>query len=303
MKPFIECAPCILKWVYERSSSSANEEQQHALMRTIMGVLSQKFLPSGNLGLICKKALDAVNEFVLAAEAHYSGIKMRTNHVAKGLLPSSREFIGKGETPQERFRRTCCLASAGNVSTIGAPAGAYEFPEVENIIMGRGSIPLYIGDVYEAAKKAHRVLFLADNAGEIGFDSLLIEELKEMGLRVTLVVKEAPFFEDATIEDACFFDLDNLADNILTTKSVFIPGYSTPPLEEVYKKSDLVIAKGVFNFESLAGEDLEKPVIYMLKMKCRFLSRLNNAHLGDVIVRLEKVQQARTVGAQIAQSR
>jgi uncharacterized protein with ATP-grasp and redox domains len=157
-------------------------------------------------------------------------------------------------------------------------------------MMGRGSIPLLIGDAFGAAERADHVLFLADNAGEIGFDSLIIEELKAMGLSVTLVVKEDPFFEDATVEDACYFGLDKLADNILTTKSVFIPGYSTPPLEEVYKKSDLLIAKGVFNFESLAGEGLEKPVIYMLKMKCGLLSRLNNAHLGDVIVRLENVQ-------------
>ena len=76
------------------------------------------------------------------------------------------------------------------------------------------------------------------------------------------------------------------ADNILTTRSVFIPGYSTSSLEEAYKKSDLVIAKGVFNFESLAGEDLEKPVVYMLKIKCRLLSGINEAEMGNAIVRL-----------------
>ena len=108
-----------------------------------------------------------------------------------------------------------------------------------------------------------------------------------MGLKITLVVKEDPFFEDATLGDACYFDLDKLADNILTTRSVFIPGNSTPPLEEAYKKSDLIIAKGVFNFESLAGEGLKKPVIYMLKMKCKLLSGINEAEMGNAIVRLE----------------
>lgn len=287
MKPFEECALCIVKWIYERVSSSAEEEQKYALMRTIMDVLSHEFILSGNVALISKRILDILNDSVLAAEAHYSGIKMRTNHVAAELLPASREYIGKGETNTERFKRACCLASAGNVSTIGAPTGAYDFLEVENIIMGRDSIPLLIGDVYGAAKRADHVLFLTDNAGEIGFDSLLIEELKTMGLRVTLVVKEGPFFEDATIEDACYFGLDNLADNILTTRSVFVPGHSAPPLEEAYKKSDLVIAKGVFNFESLSGEDLEKPTIHMLKIKCDPLSQKNNVDVGDLIIKLE----------------
>jgi uncharacterized protein with ATP-grasp and redox domains len=293
MKPFEECALCIVKWIYGRVSVSADEEQRYALMRTIMDFLSREFLPSGNVALISKRILDMVNAFVLGTEAHYSRIKVRTNHVAEELLSASREFIGNGGTPQERFRRACCLASAGNVSSIGAPTGAYEFPEVENIITGREPVPSLMGDVFGAVEKANHVLFLVDNAGEIGFDSLLVEELKAMGLGVTLVVKEDPFFEDATIEDACYFGLDKLADNIMTTRSVFIPGYSTPPLEEAYKETDLVIAKGVFNFESLAGEDLDKPVIYMLKMKCRILSRLNRVHLGDIIVRLENVQQDR----------
>ena len=67
----------------------------------------------------------------------------------------------------------------------------------------------------------------------------------------------------------------------------FIPGYSTGLLEEAYKKSDLVIAKGVFNFESLAGEDLEKPVVYMLKIKCDLLSQENNVDIGNLIIKLE----------------
>ena len=289
MKPFVECAPCIIRWIYERLSSSAAEDQQHALMRTIMEVLSYEFIPSGNVALISKRILDRLNEFVLAAEAHYYEIKIRTNHVVEGLLPSSREYIRKGETDSERFKRACSLAAAGNVSTIDAPTDAYTFPDVESIITGRGSKPLLIGDGFGAAERAKHVLFLVDNAGEIGFDSLLIEELKALGLGITLVVKEEPFFEDATIGDACYFDLDKLADDIMTTKSVFIPGYSTPSLEEAYKKSDLVIAKGVFNFESLAGEDLEKPVIYMLKIKCRLLASINETEIGNAIVRLEEV--------------
>jgi uncharacterized protein with ATP-grasp and redox domains len=287
MKPFEDCALCIVKWIYERVSSSAKEEQKYALMRTIMDVLSHEFIPSGNVALISKRILDILNDSVLAAEAHYSGIKMRTNHVAEELLPASREYISKGETHPERFKRACCLASAGNVSTIGAPTGAYDFLEVKNIIMGRDSIPLLIGDVYGAVQRADHVLFLTDNAGEIGFDSLLIEELKTMGLRVTLVVKEDPFFEDATIGDARYFGLDKLVDAILTTRCVFIPGETTSLLEEAYRKTDVIIAKGVFNFESLSGEDLEKPAIHMLKIKCDPLSQKNDVDVGDLIIKLE----------------
>ena len=287
MKPFEECALCIVKWIYERLSVSADEEQKYEIMRTIMDVLSHEFMPSANVALISKKILGTLNEFVPATETHYSGIKTSTNHIAKGLLPASKEFIRKGGTSSERLKRACLLASAGNVSTVGAPKGAYEFSEIEEIIMDRTPVPLLMGDVFGAVERANHILFLVDNAGEIGFDSLLIEELKAMGLEITLVVKEDPFFEDATMEDACYFNLDNLADNILTTRSVFVPGNSTPPLEEAYRKSDLIIAKGVFNFESLADDNPLKPVIYLLKMKCRLLCEITEAEMGNAIVRLE----------------
>jgi uncharacterized protein with ATP-grasp and redox domains len=288
MKPLIECAQCTLKWVYERTAYSASEEQRYALMRTILGVLSQEFLASRNLGLICNRTLDAVSEFILSSAAYYNGIKLKSNQAAEELLPASTDFIKKGKTPQERFRRACCLASAGNVSSIGAPSVAFEFSRAENIMMGLDPLPIVIGDVYRAVRDATHVLFLSDNAGEIGFDSLLIKELKAMGLRVTLVVKEDPFFEDATIADASYFGLDKLTDSILTAKGLFIPGESTSSIiDEAYRQSDLVIAKGVFNFEALSGEFSEKPTIYMLMMKCGPLSKKNDVDIGSFIVKLE----------------
>ena len=173
MKPFEKCALCIEKWIYERLSVSADEEQKYEIMRTIMDVLSHEFMPSANVALISKKILGSLNEFAPATETHYSGIKTSTNHIAKGLLPASKEFIRKGGTSSERLKRACLLASAGNVSTIDAPKGAYEFSEIEKIITAGTAVPLLMGDVFEAVEKANHILFLVDNAGEIGFDSLL----------------------------------------------------------------------------------------------------------------------------------
>ena len=173
------------------------------------------------------------------------------------------------------------------MSPISAPSGALEFPEVENIIKGEGPLPLLIGDVYGAVCDSANIMFFTDNAGEIGFDSLLIRELKAMGSKVTLVVKEDPFFEDATKSDASYFGLDNMVEDILTTRAVFIPTESAPKLNNAYRQSDLLIAKGVFNFEVLNGEVTEKPTIFMLKMKCDSLAQNNNADLGGFIVKLE----------------
>ncbi len=276
-----------MKWTYERTAPSASERQRYELLRALLGVLCREFQPERNLGLIANRTLDVVSEYISASAAFYDEIKKKNNQAAEALLPAAREFIRKGKTDQERFERACCLASAGNVSPIGAPSGAFEFTEVETIIAGRGPLPILIGGVYGAARGRKRVLFLTDNAGEIGFDSLLIEELKAMGSQITLVVKEEPFFEDATMGDAVDFGLDKPADRILTTRGVFLPGMSTAALDEAYRQSDLVIAKGTFNFEALSDEPTGKPTIYMLKLKCDPLSEKNNLAKGIFIVKLE----------------
>ena len=113
-------------------------------------------------------------------------------------------YVRRGETARERFERACFLAAAANIAPIAAPSAAYVFPEAQAIIEGKGRQPVLMGDPYGAAQKARSVFYLTDNAGEIGFDSLLIRALKEMGARVTLAVKEPGYFDDVTMADVRF---------------------------------------------------------------------------------------------------
>jgi uncharacterized protein with ATP-grasp and redox domains len=288
MKPFAECALCILEWTFGRTAPHLGESQRVELMNTLLGVLYDEFSVDRNLALIAKRTLDSVHSRVLAAASNCDAIKKASNDVVKALLPDARRFIQKGKTPQECFERACCLASTGNVSPIAAPTGALKFSDAENLMAKRGPFPTVMGDVYETARNKRRVLFLFDNAGEIGFDSLLIEQFKAMGAAVTLVLKKEPFFEDATLRDAVYFGLDKLSDHALSVKTLFIPGENEAALDEAFEESDLVIAKGTFNFECLYGEDLGKPVIYMLKSKCGPVSKKSGVDRGKFFVRLEK---------------
>lgn len=55
-------------------------------------------------------------------------------------------------------------------------------------------------ELFRAAEKAERILYLADNAGEIVFDRLLIEALQAK--RVTVAVRGVPVLNDATLDEA-----------------------------------------------------------------------------------------------------
>jgi len=149
-------------------------------------------------------------------------------------------------------------------------------------------MPVIMGDIHKAASKALNVLYITDNSGEIGFDSLVLEQLKEMGSKITLVVKDGAFFEDATREDVSFFGLDRLVDRVLFTRAFFVPRESPPPLLDAIAESDLVICKGTGNFEGLEGETGCRKTIFMLKLKCGVIARKMGMEVGGFVVKLVK---------------
>jgi uncharacterized protein with ATP-grasp and redox domains len=287
LKPYVDCAPCILKWIYERLEAPLSETDRFAVLKRVMSVLSTDLEPSANLGDLCNKCLGTVEEFFFATGPGYQAFKIKCNQAARDLLEQAREFIENGETPRERFERACAIASVGNVAPIGAPSAPFEFSHVEAIIKGKAPRPTQIGDVHQAVLKAQHVFYVADNAGEIGFDLLLISLLKELGLRVTLVLKEEPFFDDATLRDASFFGLDRVADTIFSVKSIFVPKDAPLELAQAFAKSDLVISKGTGNCEALWRLPTNKKKIIMLKVKCGPMAKEMGAPIGTFMVTLE----------------
>ncbi|WP_051184629.1 ARMT1-like domain-containing protein [Desulfatiglans anilini] len=288
MKPLADCALCTLEWIFGRTASSLDEPGRLELIQTLLGVFHQTFDARENLGFAARETLDAVTPQVVAAAGIYDKIKKESNEAVKALLPAARRFIAEGMTPKERFERACFLAATGNVSPLAAPSGGLTFTETEALMAGQTESPVLMGDVYEAARDRQRVLYLFDNAGEVGFDSLLIEQLEAMGAAVTLVLKEAPFFEDATRADAHFFGLENLSERMLSVKTLLVPGRSTPELERAITECDLILAKGTFNIEATYEEGMGKPVIYMLKIKCGPLSQKLGVPQGRFVVALSE---------------
>ncbi|MGD9076447.1 MAG: ARMT1-like domain-containing protein [Desulfobacteraceae bacterium] len=288
MKPSGACAPCLLHWLYERVAVHVAEKERFQVMNRILNVLSAEFHPTANLGLVCNKTIDSVYDFTATCPKHYTELKSKNNRFVTGLLPAAKDFITKGKTSRDRFERACYLASAGNVAPMGAPSDGFTFHEVQEIIAGNYPFPVLMGDIYDAVQGASQILYVADNAGEIGFDSLVMAQLKEMGLIVILIVKGPHLFEDAAMEDASFFGLDKLVDSILTTKGLFVPSKCSPPLANAFRESDLLFVKGTGNYEASKETVQGKSVIYMLKVKCKPVAEKVETEIGNFIVRLEK---------------
>ena len=288
MKPKPECVSCLLSWVCERSGVLANGKGRLRLTETLLEILSREFDSEINVGSLSNKLTDAIPNYLSQSSKHYQTLKRKNNQLAKRLLGSAKNYINKGRTLQQKFERACFLASASNVAPMNVPSEGFAFQEVKRILKGRKPFPTMMGPLFQEAQKASRILYITDNAGEIGFDSLLIACLKEMGSRINLVLKEGPFFEDATTQDALFFHVDQLVDHIFTLNGFFVPREIHPALMDLYQESDLIISKGTGNYEALKGEVKGKTAIYMLKIKCGPISKEIGADAGSFVVKLEK---------------
>jgi uncharacterized protein with ATP-grasp and redox domains len=258
------------------------------LVRSIVDILLRDVSPDANLGALCNSTVFAVSALTPGLVTHYEALKAASDEHARNFLPEAATHILNAATAREGFERSCFLAAAANVSPLGAPSGAYTFSEMRALIAEEGSRPVVVGDVYRAVKAARSILYVTDNAGEIGFDSLVISQLKAMGKQVTLVVKTNAFFEDATMSDARFFDLDRLVDEIVTARGFLAPAELEPHAAKALGDADLVMAKGTGTYEALHGEMLGKPIIFMLKVKCSAIARQTGMDLGTTIVKLEQ---------------
>jgi len=287
VKPESECGTCLMHWVYERVAPHADEGKAGKVWPTMLRTVLKEISPSANLGVVCNRAVFSVLPHAPQAVGHYESLKRQTNENAMALLPEARSFVSSGQTQQEVFERSCLLAAASNVAPLHAPTAPYTFEEAKSIIKGERSSRFFMGDTYDAVRGARHVLYVADNAGEIGFDSIVIDVLKELGAHVTLVVKESTFFEDATIDDARFFGIDGKVDRWIGAEGFFTPCETSPELREAFGRCDLVISKGTGSYEALHGELGGKPLVVMLKVKCEPIARQAGALEGEVVIGLD----------------
>jgi len=141
----------------------------------------------------------------------------------------------------------------------------------------------------ETISSAKDILYLADNAGEIVFDRLLIEQMPLK--KVTLAVKGAPIINDATMKDAEATGLTELVEVIDNGSDA--PGTILEDCSEAFRQrfdeADMVIAKGQGNYETLSEAD--KDIFFVLKAKCSVIARDLGCQVGSLILQRSSCAQ------------
>jgi damage-control phosphatase, subfamily I len=182
----------------------------------------------------------------------YRETKVWQNSVVMDMLPVLEAEVKASGDPLLMATR---LAIAGNAIDMGSNGQLTE--QDVRLALERALEDPFHGDLepFRAAMvKAETILYLADNAGEIALDPLLINQL--LPRTFTLVVRGSPILNDATQDDAKRVGLDQIVqviDNGSDAPGTILPD-CRQELRNRFAAADLIIAKGQGNDESLSEE-------------------------------------------------
>jgi uncharacterized protein with ATP-grasp and redox domains len=268
-----ECAACILsRAAAEATEATTNAALRFRAMQEVLRLLYKEFRPAAVPADLGTKR-DRIIKRVTGNDDPYKRNKRTSNEKALRILSYAKKFVEEGYARQDRFKRACLAAIVGNVIEFDIPGHKVTFGALKKSLQEAGN-DLVVDDMnkaYELAKKAQSILYLTDNAGEIVFDTLLVEQLKDMGLNVTVAVKGRPVINDATVEDAEASAMSKIADRVITTGTDAV-GLALKEVSreflDVYRSADLVFAKGMGYAETLTELKLKKPHILLLRTKC-----------------------------------
>ena len=212
----------------------------------------------------------------------FAGLKTRSNQEAMEVCRNVR--------PGLRSFRDFSLASIiGNTYDYGVKSHTVtsNFLDFFEQSFARG---LTIDDTDRILPLTGRVVYFTDNCGEIVFDRLLLQYLHERGSEITLVLREGPILNDATLVEAEELHLSRFVTRITTTgigAEIGVRPECVPPvLGAALDNCTLIIAKGMANYESLSLYDDLPPIAYFMSTKCEPVAEDVGVPRGSMVAML-----------------
>jgi len=289
MKTYFECIPCFIRQTLDAVRFATDDQTVHErVLREVLRAASEMDLRTSPP--VTGQRIHRLIRQLTGQDDPYRQVKDKFNKLALQWYDDLKARIDKSDDPLETAVR---LAIAGNIIDFGvgnhldqsSVRDAIEHALTNELV---GSFQAF----RERLASARDVFYLADNAGEIVLDRLLIEQLPTK--KITLVVKGQPVINDATMIDAEASGLTELVEVIDNGSDA--PGTileeCSQEFQNRFKAADLVIAKGQGNYETLS--DIDKDIFFVLKVKCPVIARHLGCEVGSLILR-ENYQSARSV--------
>ena len=279
MRTYYECMPCFANQVLKTLATIEPNSKEIVLRKSMRALSEMDF--SLSPPAMARIIFDIVERYGGAVD-QYEQIRAESNKYVMGMIDDLRRIIDESS---DRFETALRLAVAGNIIDFGARHDYTDdliHDEVDEAAKAYIN-PDGIAALKSEIEQAEKILYLGDNAGEIVFDRLFIEELPRE--KIIFAVRGAPVLNDALLEDAQTVGITELVRVIANGAAV--PGTILPlcsdEFRRVFDQADVVISKGQGNFETLS--DVDKNIFFLLKVKCDVVARHLGMAKGDFVVK------------------
>lgn len=280
-----QCLLCLLKRNIELVRPLGTEAETMAFARELMGIYLEAPEGVSSVWFGPQVADLLYNRYGLPID-RYQKEKEASNRFVMERLPLLREKACSAPDP---VLAALQLAILGNYLDFSALQGQVRFEALEEMICSALEMVLP-RDTYEALcrdlEAGKRLLYITDNAGEIGFDRVLAEQIAKRypHLSITFLVRGDIAQNDATLADARAvgipFPVIGNGNRIAGTELSQL----SREAEQALKEADVVIAKGMANTETMLGCGLN--VYYAFLVKCqRFVDIFGKPMLTPMLVR------------------
>ena len=277
MRTSIECIACFVRQAAEAVGLVVEDSRREELLRLLLKEIAAcdwRGSPP-----VVGQVIHRIIRRELGVDDPYRALKRHLNDKAEELVPVIRETLGRRSDREAALLR---VAAAGNLLDAGAKSGIAP-QDLHGVLQRLWRLPFRgdARDFFRRTAQARSILYLADNAGEIFFDRLLVEELPRD--RVTVAVRGAPTLNDATLEDARRAGLTGLVRVIANGSDA--PGTvladCSAEFREEFERAELIISKGQGNFETLSEEDGR--IYFLFTVKCEVVGRKVGAAVGTLL--------------------
>jgi len=282
MRIYTECIPCFARQAVEASEMATKDpELREKILRAALREIAR--LPFDRTPPYAGVLIHRIVRKMAGDVDPYKELKTLYNKKALEYYPSMKKLVDDSE---DRFETAVRLAIAGNNIDFGVRKNS-DVIHMGDIIEETLHMPFKINHLTsfrQAAEKSSRILYIADNAGEIVFDRVLIEEIPAFREKVVFAVKGHHVLNDATMDDAQEAGLTGLVRVIDNGSDA--PGTIVQECSEEFKKelrdADLIIAKGQGNYETLSEANYH--TFFLLKAKCPVIAGDLSVDVGDIVL-------------------
>lgn len=281
MKTFYDCIPCFIKQTLDvsRLSSPGDDVVHGEIIKAVLKEITN--IDMATAPPVVARDCHRIIKKLSGTMDPYKAVKDQFNNEAMSLYSDLKAYI---ENAEDKFYMAVKIAIAGNIIDFGHRSIRDDLKLADSVreVIAQDPVINHTSYLKDQIDKAGKILYIADNAGEIVFDKVFIEYI--MPKNIIFAVRKYPIINDANYEDAKavgITDLVKVIDNGTDVPGTYLTDCSEE-FKEAFYSADLIISKGQGNYETLS--DVDQNIVFLLRAKCACVADDIGCNVNDILV-------------------